>query len=59
IKFFFQQTWNSEIIVDIIMGNQMRKQLFHAILDNKSLGPWLATSTDLIFVLLQRKPYRF
>ncbi|CAF1102857.1 unnamed protein product [Rotaria sp. Silwood1] len=59
IKNFFQQSWNSEIIVDIIMENQKRKQLFHAILDNKSLGLWLATSTDLVFVLLQRKQYAF
>ncbi|CAF5132308.1 unnamed protein product [Rotaria sp. Silwood1] len=41
------------------MENQKRKQLFHAILDNKSLGLWLATSTDLVFVLLQRKQYAF
>ncbi|CAF4324433.1 unnamed protein product [Rotaria sp. Silwood2] len=59
IKNFFQKSWNSEIIVDIIMGNQKRKQLFHAILDNKSLAIWLATSTDLLFVLLQRKQYTF
>ncbi|CAF1080283.1 unnamed protein product [Rotaria sordida] len=59
IKNFFQKSWNSQIIVDIIMENQKRKQLFHALLDHKSLGLWLATSTDLLFVLLQRKQYTF
>ncbi|CAF1084872.1 unnamed protein product [Didymodactylos carnosus] len=54
----FQNSWDNRRLVSDMTGNLKRRQLFHRLLDDKSFGMWLA-STDLLFVLLQKKECKF
>jgi hypothetical protein len=41
-------------LIDTIVGTRSRRQVFQHFLDEKSLEPWL-TSTTLLFILLEKK----
>jgi hypothetical protein len=55
IRNHFQSCWNDPKFIGITTGNPMRRQAFHTILNDISIGTWLATTTNLLFVLLQKK----
>ena len=46
--------WNGRKNVDIMTGNRKRRQLFHALLEEKSLRTSM-TNTNLLSILLQKK----
>ncbi|CAF3934433.1 unnamed protein product [Rotaria sordida] len=56
IRNLFQNSWNNEKYVNIMTKNRITRQFFHALLNDELLRTWL-TSTDLLFVLLQKKEY--
>lgn len=50
----FKKSWNNEKYIKIMTGNSKKRQLLHALVDEKHLRMWLA-NTDLLFILLQKK----
>lgn len=57
VRNLFHGPRSSRQIVDLMTGNQKRRQLFHALLDQKQSRACL-TSTHLLFVLIQKKEYK-
>jgi hypothetical protein len=55
----FQNCWNDPKFISILTGNSLRRRVFQCVLDDKSIGIYLATTTNLLFILLQKRECRF
>ncbi|CAF4726640.1 unnamed protein product [Rotaria sp. Silwood1] len=54
IQNIFRNSWNNRKYVNIMTRNRTARQFFNALLDDHLFRTWL-TSTDLLFILLQKK----
>jgi ankyrin repeat protein len=55
VRDHFQSCWNDPKFIGIPTGNPIRRRLFRAVLEDISIGTWLATTTNLLFILLDKK----
>lgn len=51
----FQSCWDNPKFVGILTGNPMRRRMLQSVLDDTLMGIWLATMTNLFFILLEKK----
>lgn len=51
----FQSSWDDPNFIGITTGNPMRRRLLHTVLDDELIGTWLGITTNLLFILLQKK----
>jgi hypothetical protein len=58
VRELFQGCWDDPDFISILTGDQMRRRVFLSVLDDVSIGTWLATTTNLLFILLQKRECR-
>jgi hypothetical protein len=55
----FENCWDDPKFVGILTGDSIRRRVFQSVLDDASIETWLATTTNLLFILLQKRECRY
>lgn len=55
----FQNCWDDAKFVGILTGDSTRRRVFQSVLEDPIKGTWLATTTNLLFILLHKRECRY